>query len=133
MEGKLRPSKVMTLQCNNNNRLPPWQQTTPASFQDNLLPHRLKHQAEVVLVVEVSEQSNTVELVIRISLIQLLQNPQLLLTRLLHHLVVTDDLDGYLLVTLQGVASPHNIAKHPLPCVPVHGIATVQLLTDTHT
>ena len=82
---------------------------------------------------EVPEQPNTVELVIRVCLVELLQDTQLLQARLVHHLVVTDDLDGHFLVPLQGVASTHHVAEHPLPRVPVHCVASVQLLPDTHT
>lgn len=37
------------------------------------VPERLKHQTEMLLVVEVPEEAKAVELVIRISVIQLLQ------------------------------------------------------------
>ena len=90
-------------------------------------PHLIDSKTkQVVLVEEVPEQPNTVELVIRVRLVELLQDTQLLQARLVHHLVVTDDPDGHFLVPLQGVASTHHIAEHPLPRV-------VQLLPDTHT
>ena len=44
------------------------------------LPHRLKHQAEMVFVEEVSVEPDTVELVISIGFVQLLKNMQLLET-----------------------------------------------------
>ena len=41
-------------------------------------PHWFKHKAEVVLVEEVSVEANTVELVLRVKSIQLLNNVQFL-------------------------------------------------------
>ena len=96
-------------------------------------PHGLEHQTEMVLVKEVSEQANTMELIVRICLVQLLQNPQLLQSCLVHHLVVADDLDGHLLVGLEGVSRPHHIAEYPLAGVAVHRVPSIQLLANTHT
>lgn len=82
---------------------------------------------------EVPEQPYAVELVIRVCLVELLQDTQLLQARLVHHLIVADDLDGHFLVRLQGVTSAHHVAEHPLSRVPVHCVASVQLLPNTHT
>lgn len=46
-------------------------------LQEGVLPEWLKNQAKVLLVVEVSEETETVELVIRISIIKLLEELQL--------------------------------------------------------
>lgn len=87
----------------------------------------------MVLVEEVPEEPDTVELVVRVGFVELLQDPQLLQAGLMHHLVIPDDLDGHLLVHLQGVARSHHIAEHALARVTVHRVASVQLLADTHT
>ena len=50
-----------------------------------------------------------------------------------HHFIVPNDLDGHLLVGLESVPGSHDVAEYPLPGVAVHSVATVQLLTDTHT
>lgn len=47
------------------------------------LPKRLKHQTEVLLVVEVPEEAEAVELVVWVGVVQLLEELQLLQTRLL--------------------------------------------------
>lgn len=51
----------------------------------------------------------------------------------LHHLVVSDDLDGHLLVPLEGVSSTDHVAEHTFTSVPIDSVATIQLLTNTDT
>lgn len=47
------------------------------------LPERLKHETQVLLVVEMPEEAKAVELVIRVGVVQLLEELQLFQTRLL--------------------------------------------------
>jgi len=54
--------------------------TVGALITTSLLPERLKDQAEVVLVVEMSKQSQAVELVLMVRVIQTLEKLQLLQT-----------------------------------------------------
>jgi len=49
----------------------------------SVVPQRLKHQAKMLLVVEVPEKAKAVELVIRISVVKLLEEFQLFQTGLL--------------------------------------------------
>lgn len=96
-------------------------------------PHGLKHQTQVVLVEEVPKEPHAMELIIRISIVELLEDAQLLQTCLVHHLVVPDNLDGHLLVGFEGVPRTHHVTEHPVTCVPIHRVTSVQLLTNTHT
>lgn len=87
----------------------------------------------MVLVEEMPKQSHTMEFIIRIGIIQLLQYLELLQTSLVHHFIVPNDLNRHLQVGLQGVPRPHHITEHPLSSVAVHGVPSVQLLSDTNT
>lgn len=97
------------------------------------LPHRFKHETEMVFVEEVSEQSDTVELVLGVSFVEFLEDPQLLETRLVHHLVIPDYLDGYFLARFQEVSCTHHVTENPLSRVPIYRVATIQLLPYTNT
>lgn len=120
------------------------------------LPERLKHETQVLLVVEMPEEAKAVELVIRIGVIQLLEELQLFQTRLLpargrlfsgrstqhprvcrrfgrthsHELVVTDDLDCHLLASPGSVPGSDHVAEHALTRVPINVVAFVQRLPD---
>ena len=96
-------------------------------------PHGLEYQTEVVLVEEVSEEAHAVEPVVRVCFVELLEDAQFLEARLVHHLVVADDLDGHLLVGLEGVPGTDHVAEHALARVAVHSVAPVQLLAHAHT
>ena len=111
---------------------------------------------------EVSVEPNDVELVIGVCLVQLLQDLHLLQTSFVpaetaaagywhskgtllaftkvytlvskysHHFVVSDDLDGDLVFSLQPVSGPHHVAEHPMARVAKHSVAPIQLLPYTH-
>lgn len=107
----------------------------------------------MLLVVEVPEEAEAVELVVGVGVVQLLEELQLLQTRLLpgrrwffpwlrnpastcpwlalpgldsHQLVVSDDLDCHLLASSGGVPGSDHVAKHPLARVAVNIVALVQ-------
>ncbi len=86
----------------------------------------------MILVEKMSEKSNAMELIIRIRFVQFLKNAKLLQPCLVHHLVVTDNLDGHLHVDLEGISSSHYITEYSVASVPIHCVASVELLTDTH-
>ena len=74
---------------------------------------------------EMAEKPDAVKLLVRICIVQLLQDLQLLETCLVHHLVVADNLDGYFLVGFQGVSRSDHVTEHTLSGVAVDSVASV--------
>lgn len=135
----------------NTHLTPPAGRNPPPS-----LPERLKHQTQVLLVVEMPEEAKAVELVVGIGVIQLLEELQLFQTRLLpvrgrcftgrwtqrarvhrrfgrthsHELVVSDDLDCHLLASPGSVPGSDHVAEHALARVAINVVALVQRLPD---
>ena len=101
---------------------------------------------------EVAIEPHHMKPVVGVSFVQLLEDLHLLQTSLVpvrtksgsfthahcvgccvHHLVVSDDLDGNVVVSLQPVPGPHHVAEHAMSRVAKHSVAAIQLLADTHT
>ena len=75
-------------------------------------------------------KTDTVVLVVRVSVIDSPQDFKLLQPRLVHNFVVPDDLDANFLVGFHGVSSPDNIGKDTLTSVAKHTVSSVHNFAD---
>mmetsp|Transcript_36297 Transcript_36297/g.103746 ORF Transcript_36297/g.103746 Transcript_36297/m.103746 type:complete len:504 (+) Transcript_36297:99-1610(+) len=97
-----------------------------------VVPHALEHKENVLPVVERLKEPDDVLLVLLVAFVEPLEDLDLLLRRLLHHVVGTDDLDGDVRLTLLfPVLCLHNIGENTATADGlVDNIPVVQDLAD---
>ncbi len=81
---------------------------------------RLENDAQMLLVVECLQQAQTVELVLRVGLLQLAQILELLDTALVGDVVVADDFDDHFGVLVVQIAGSDHVGEDTLASVAVN-------------
>mmetsp|Transcript_26979 Transcript_26979/g.61143 ORF Transcript_26979/g.61143 Transcript_26979/m.61143 type:complete len:237 (+) Transcript_26979:343-1053(+) len=95
-----------------------------------VVPHALEHEAQVPAVAEGPNQADHVALLGAVGLGQPLQDVDLLLRRLSHHVVASHDLDSHLYIVLL-VGALHDVREDALPALVLgHEVAPAHDLPD---